>query len=186
MEEGQVTLDGETRRLSAPFFVIATQNPIELAGTYPLPESQLDRFLLRIELGYPDRAAERQLLVGDTSKRQTLAFTRQCLTSQEVLALQKQVDQVHVADAFVEYLQDILAFTRSGTHFYMGLSPRAGLALMQAAKSWAFISGRDFALPEDLQAVLLPVAGHRLRSRDDLAEIPAQQLNSLFQKVPVP
>jgi MoxR-like ATPase len=186
MEEGQVTLDGETRRLSAPFFVIATQNPIELAGTYPLPESQLDRFLLRIELGYPDREAERQLLVGDTSKRQTLAFTRQCLTSQEVLALQKQVDQVHVADAFVEYLQDILAFTRSGTHFYMGLSPRAGLALMQAAKSWAFISGRDFALPEDLQAVLLPVAGHRLRSRDDLAEIPAQQLNSLFQKVPVP
>jgi len=185
MEEGQVTSDGETRRLSDPFFVIATQNPMELSGTFPLPESQLDRFLMRIELGYPDREAERELLVGDTAKRQALADTRQCLTPQDVLALQKQVDAVHVADAFLDYLQDLLAFTRSGNHFHMGLSPRAGLALMQAAKSWAFISGRDYTLPEDLQAVLIPVVGHRLRSRDDLTEIPARRLNTLFQKVPV-
>jgi len=185
MEEGQVTSDGETRRLSDPFFVIATQNPMELSGTFPLPESQLDRFLMRIELGYPDREAERELLVGDPAKRRVLADTRQCLTPQDVLALQKQVDAVHVADAFLDYLQDLLAFTRSGTHFHMGLSPRAGLALMQAAKSWAFISGRDYTLPEDLQAVLIPVVGHRLRSRDDLTEIPARRLNTLFQKVPV-
>lgn len=185
MEEGQVTSDGETRRLSDPFFVIATQNPMELSGTFPLPESQLDRFLMRIELGYPDREAERELLVGDPAKRQALADTRQCLTPQDVLALQKQVDAVHVADAFLDYLQDLLAFTRSGTHFHMGLSPRAGLALMHAAKSWAFISGRDYTLPEDLQAVLVPVVGHRLRSRDDLTEIPARRLNTLFQQVPV-
>lgn len=185
MEEGQVTIDGETRRLPNPFFVIATQNPSELSGTFPLPESQLDRFFMRIELGYPDREAERQLLLDDPAKRQALACTRQCLTPQEVRALQEQVNRVHVADAFLDYLQDILAFTRSGTHFHMGLSPRAGLALMQAAKSWAFINGREYTLPEDLQAVLLPVAGHRLRSRDDLTEIPAQRLNTLFRKVAV-
>jgi len=185
MEEGQVTSDGETRRLSDPFFVIATQNPMELSGTFPLPESQLDRFLMRIELGYPDREAERELLVGDPAKRRALAETRQCLAPQDVLALQKQVDAIHVSDAFLDYLQDLLTFTRSGTHFHMGLSPRAGLALMQAAKSWAFISGRDYTLPEDLQAVLIPVVGHRLRSRDDLTEIPARRLNTLFQQVPV-
>jgi MoxR-like ATPase len=185
MEEGQVTIDGETRRLPNPFFVIATQNPIELSGTFPLPESQLDRFLMRIELGYPGREAERQLLLDDPAKRQALAYTRQCLTPQEVRALQEQVNRVHVADAFLDYLQDILAFTRSDAHFHVGLSPRAGLALMQAAKSWAFINGREYTLPEDLQAVLLPVAGHRLRSRDDLTEIPARRLHTLFQKVAV-
>lgn len=186
MEEGQVTSDGETRRLSTPFFVIATQNPMELSGTFPLPESQLDRFLMRIELGYPDRHAERQLLLGDRVQRQSLKNTQQCLAPQDVLALQQQVDQVHVADAFLNYLQDLLAFTRSGRHFHMGLSPRAGLALMQAARSWAFINGRDYALPEDLQAVLISVVGHRLRSRDDLTEIPAVRLNPLFHEVPVP
>lgn len=186
MEEGQVTSDGKTRHLSAPFFVIATQNPMELSGTFPLPESQLDRFLMRIELGYPDREAERQLLTSDRTQRQALDRLQQCLTPQDVLTLQKQVDQVHVADAFLNYLQDLLAFTRAGTLFHMGLSPRAGLALMHAARSWAFISGRDYALPEDLQAVLISVVGHRLRSRDDLSEIPARQLSTLFQEVPIP
>ncbi len=186
MEEGQVTIDGETRRLDQPFFVIATQNPVELSGTFPLPESQLDRFLMRIQLGYPDREAERQMLVGDTAKRQAMVYTPQCLTPQEVMNLQEQVDTVHTAEAFLAYLQDILDFTRADAHFHMGLSPRAGLALMKAAKSWAFISGRDYALPEDLQAILIPVAGHRLRSREDLNEIPGQRLTSLFQNVPVP
>jgi len=186
MEEGQVTSDGETRRLADPFFVIATQNPMELSGTFPLPESQLDRFLMRIELGYPDREAERRLLMGDRGRRQVLDHTKQCLDPKDVRTLQNQVDAVHVAAACLNYLQDLLAFTRSGTHFHMGLSPRAGLALMQAARSWALFSGRDYTLPEDLQAVLVPVVGHRLRSRDDLAEIPARRLEVLFQEVAVP
>ncbi len=186
MEEGQVTSDGETRRLSRPFFVIATQNPMELSGTFPLPESQLDRFLMRIELGYPDRNAERQLLTGDPSRRQALDHLPQCLVPQDVLNLQAQVVGVHVAEAFLNYLQDLLAFSRNGAHFHMGLSPRAGLSLMQAARAWAFISGRDYALPEDLQAVLISVVGHRLRARDDLSEIPTQRLMSLFQEVTIP
>jgi MoxR-like ATPase len=186
MEEGQVTSDGKTRGLSAPFFVIATQNPMELSGTFPLPESQLDRFLMRIELGYPDREAERRLLGGDRSQRLALVSMKRCLAPEDVLALQKQVDRVHVSDAFLNYLQDLLGFTRASEHFHMGLSPRAGLALMQAARSWAFISGRDFALPEDIQAVLISVVGHRLRSRSDLSEIPARRLQILFQEVPIP
>lgn len=186
MEEGQVTSDGKTRRLVAPFFVIATQNPLELSGTFPLPESQLDRFLMRIELGYPSREAERLLLSGDVAQRRVLNDMQQCLTPADVLALQSRADHVHVADAFLNYLQDLLEFTRTARYFHMGLSPRAGLALMRAARSWAFITGRDYALPEDLQAVLISVVGHRLRSRDDLAEIPARQLDQLFQEVPVP
>ncbi len=186
MEEGQVTSDGETRRLAEPFFVIATQNPMELSGTFPLPESQLDRFLLRIELGYPDRQAERQLLVGSRFRRQTGEAATQCLAPRDVRALQQQVDAIHVADACLNYLQDLLAFTRNGTHFHMGLSPRAGLALMQAARSWALINGRDYALPDDLQAVLIPVVGHRLRSREDLTEISPRRLQVLFQEVAVP
>jgi MoxR-like ATPase len=186
MEEGQVTSDGRTRQLSAPFFVIATQNPLELSGTFPLPESQLDRFLMRIELGYPDREAERLLLGGGRARRPTLSGMRRCLAPEDVLALQKQVDRVTVSEAFLNYLQDLLDFTRTGRHFHMGLSPRAGLALMHAARSWAFISGRDYVLPEDLQAVLISVVGHRLRSRDDLSEIPAQRLKTLFQEVAIP
>jgi MoxR-like ATPase len=186
MEEGQVTSDGKTRQLSTPFFVIATQNPLELSGTFPLPESQMDRFLMRIALGYPDREAERLLLIGDRSQRLVLNDIKQCLAPEDVLAIQKQVDRVHVADAFLNYLQDLLAFTRTGKHFHMGLSPRAGLALMHAARAWAFISGRDYALPEDLQAVLVTVVGHRLRSVDDLAEIPVRRLKILFQEVPIP
>jgi MoxR-like ATPase len=186
MEEGQVTSDGQTRPLATPFFVIATQNPMELSGTFALPESQMDRFLMRIELGYPDREAERLLLGGDRADRLALNNLKQCLTPEDVLALRKQVDRVHVADAFLNYLQDLLAFSRSNVQFHMGLSPRAGLALVQAARSWAFISGRDYVLPEDLQVVLISVVGHRLRSRNDLAEIPTQQLKILFREVPIP
>jgi len=186
MEEGQVTSDGKTRRLVAPFFVIATQNPLELSGTFPLPESQLDRFLMRIELGYPDREAERRLLGGNLAQRKALDSMQRCLSPEDVLALQKQVDRVHVSDAFLNYLQDLLGFTRTGRHFHMGLSPRAGLALMHASRSWAFISGRDYTLPEDIQAILMGVVGHRLRSCDDLSEIPSRRLKALFQEVPIP
>lgn len=186
MEERQVTSDGKTRRLAEPFFVIATQNPLELSGTFSLPESQLDRFLMRIELGYPDRSAERRLLNGDRQPHQAMETLGQCLTPEDVLALQAEVEEVHAADAFLNYLQDLLAFTRGSPHFHMGLSPRAGLALMQAARAWALISGRDYLVPEDLQAVMIHVAGHRLRSREDLAEIPSSRLALLFQEVAVP
>ncbi|MGA6926977.1 MAG: MoxR family ATPase, partial [Desulfosarcina sp.] len=186
MEEGQVTSDGKTRRLPAPFFVIATQNPLELSGTFPLPESQLDRFLMRIELGYPDREAERRLLGGDHQSHHSLEEMPRCLTAGDVLSLQRQVDRVHAADALLNYLQDLLDFTRSHEHFHIGLSPRAGLALIQAARAWAFIAGRDYALPEDIQAVLLSVVGHRLRSADDLSEIPKRRLKTLLEEVPVP
>lgn len=186
MEERQVTSDGETRPLAAPFFVIATQNPLELSGTFPLPESQLDRFLMRIALGYPDREAERLLLSGERTPYESIETLPQCLSPEDILRLQEEVDQVHSSAAFLSYLQDLLDFTRESPHFHMGLSPRAGLALLHAARSWAFIAGRDYALPEDIQAVLVSVAGHRLRARESAGEIPAGQLTVLFQEVPVP
>jgi MoxR-like ATPase len=186
MEERQVTSDGETRRLATPFFVIATQNPLELSGTFPLPESQLDRFLMRIELGYPDRDAERRLLMGDREQRQALETMQPCMTPSDLLVLQDAAGRVHVSDAMLAYLQDILDFTRRSPHFQMGLSPRAGMALLSAARSCALINGRDFVLPEDLQTVLTSVVGHRLRAQEDLAEIPAERLTELFNQVSLP
>ena len=160
MEERQVTVEGNTRPLEKPFYVIATQNPIEQSGTFPLPESQLDRFLMRIDLGYPDRTAEKKLLKQGETKS-TLASLRPMLTGEEVLMLQQQVAQVHISDALLDYVQDLLDFTRNSSNFYVGLSPRAGLNLLMAAKSKAFLHGRDFALPEDLQQVMPWVVGHR-------------------------
>ncbi len=186
MEERQVTSDGETRPLAEPFFVIATQNPLELSGTFPLPESQLDRFLMRIALGYPDREAERLLLSGERTSYESIETLPQCLAPGDILRLQEEVDKVHNSAAFLSYLQDLLDFTRTSPHFHMGLSPRAGLALLHAARSWAFVAGRDYALPEDIQAVLVSVAGHRLRARESAGEIPSGQLAILFQEVPVP
>jgi MoxR-like ATPase len=185
MEERQVTVEGKTRPLDAPFFVIATQNPIEQFGTFPLPESQLDRFLMRIDLGYPNRSAEKILLKqGET--RNLLADLQPTLTSKDVLMLQEQVSEVHVSDALLEYVQDLLDFSRNSAHFHIGLSPRAGLNLLMASKSRACLEGRDYALPEDLQNVLPWVVGHRLRSKDDGIEIPMDRLKSIFLTVPVP
>jgi MoxR-like ATPase len=185
MEERQVTVEGETRILDQPFFVIATQNPIEQSGTFPLPESQLDRFLMRIDLGYPDRLAERQLLKqGET--RSTLASVQPLLTSEDVLRLQTRVAGVHVSDALLDYVQDLLDFTRESSAFYVGLSPRAGLNLVTAAKSRAFLNARDYTLPEDLQRVMPWVIGHRLRSRDEGLEFSRQRLMDLLRDVPVP
>ncbi len=184
MEEQQVTLDDRTRRLKSPFFVIATQNPLEHAGTFPLPDSQLDRFLMRIELGYPDREAEKMLLNGMSA--QNISDMEPCLSGEDVLEIQKKVTEVRVSEALVEYLQDILDFTRTSSFFHTGLSPRAGLALLRAVRSHAFLHGRDYALPEDLQTVLPWVAGHRLRGGSDLREIPRDRLNALFAEVPVP
>jgi len=185
MEERQVTVEGKTRALDQLFFVIATQNPIEQSGTFPLPESQLDRFLMRIDLGYPNRAAEKMLLSqGET--RSTLADMQPMLTGKDVLMLQQQVSEVHVSDALLEYVQDLLGFTRQSPHFHVGLSPRAGLNLLIAAKSSAFLQQRDYALPEDLQQVMPWVIRHRLRSRDDGVEFSRDELMSILLEVPVP
>ena len=185
MEERQVTIEGKTRTLDQPFFVIATQNPIEQSGTFPLPESQLDRFLMRIDLGYPNRAAEKRLLsLGET--RSTLDDMQPLLTNRDVLVLQQQVSEVTASDALLEYVQDLLGFTRRSPHFHVGLSPRAGLNLLSAAKSSAFLQQREYALPEDLQQVMPWVVGHRLRARDDGAEFPRDRLMSILLEVPVP
>jgi len=185
MEERQVTIEGETRPLPRPFFVIATQNPLELAGTFPLPESQLDRFLLRIELGYPDRSSEHDLLRGGGTY-QELAKIKPLLSPEKVIHFQQLAAMVHVSDTLVEYIQNILDFTRTSALFHTGLSPRGGLYLLRAARSWAFINGRDFALPEDVQKILPFVAGHRLRKADGQGEMERAELMGLLLSVPVP
>lgn len=162
MEEHRVTAEGITYDLPEPFFVIATQNPSHLIGTYPLPESQLDRFLMRIELGYPDYTAERTLLTGQT--RHALIETLPVMLAPEQLkTFQQAVTQIHASSALLDYLQALINYTRDSSDFQYGLSPRAGLAVLSAAKSWAFLDNRDAVLPEDIQAVLAPVAGHRLK-----------------------
>jgi len=161
MEEGQVTVEGETRPLPEPFFVIATQNPAYQIGTFPLPESQLDRFLMRIELGYPDAQAERALLEGE-DRREILARLPACLTPAQLHEAQARVAGVHAAPPLLDYMQDLLNFSRQSSLFRGGLSPRAGLGLLRAARAWALLHRRGHVLPEDVQAVLPPVVGHRL------------------------
>ncbi|MDS4031522.1 MAG: AAA family ATPase [Candidatus Contendobacter sp.] len=161
MEEGQVTIEGETRKLPEPFFVIATQNPAYQIGTFPLPESQLDRFLMRIELGYPDAQAERLLLEGE-DRRDVLARLPVCLTPDQLREAQGRVAGVHAAPPLLDYVQGLLAFSRQSSLFRGGLSPRAGLALLRAARAWALLHRRGHVLPEDVQAVLPAVVGHRL------------------------
>ncbi len=185
MEERQVTIEGKTRALEKPFFVIATQNPLEQTGTFPLPESQLDRFLMRIELGYPDRQAEKILLQQGDTKR-TLSAMEACLESGDVLAIQEQITQIHHSDALLDYVQDIVEFTRTSSHFHMGLSPRAGLSLLRASAAWAFLNGREYTIPEDVQTILPWVVRHRVRSGEDLREFSRDRLESLLMTVPIP
>ncbi len=166
MEEHQVTVEGETRRLPDPFFVIATQNPINLAGTYPLPESQLDRFLMRLRLGYPDQRAERELLEMDT-ERDKVEAVQQCLQLEQVIDFRQRSATVKASSALLDYVQRLIAHTRSHEEFHFGLSPRGSLALMRAAKTWALMCGRDHVVPEDVQTVLPPVVEHRLRAMSD-------------------
>jgi MoxR-like ATPase len=185
MEEHQVTADGETMKLPEPFFVIATQNPSHQIGTFPLPESQLDRFLMRIKLGYPDKAAERALLKGE-DRRDLIARIATTMSADELTALQKDVTRIFVSDALVDYVQALVLHTRDSARFEMGLSPRAGLALMRAAQSWALMSGRNQVLPEDVQTVAPAVVGHRLRpiaNADNKILDPAQEL---IRAVPIP
>ncbi|MDY0068290.1 MAG: MoxR family ATPase [Porticoccaceae bacterium] len=162
MAEGQVTVEGETRPLPSPFFVIATQNPGFQSGTFPLPESQQDRFMLRISLGYPDPVAERQLLEGGDS-RERLARIRPVIDPARLLELQRAATAVHASPAVLDYLQRLVAYTRTATNISCGLSPRAALALLQCARAHAMIAGRDYVIPEDIQALFPALAGHRLQ-----------------------
>lgn len=163
MEEHHVTIEGKAYPLPSPFFVIATQNPSHQIGTFPLPESQLDRFLMRLELGYPDHDAERQLLKGQ-NRHTLIESIKVKLPLEHLLSMQHTVTEVYVSNALLDYCQAIISFTRTSSDYHYGLSPRAGLALLNAAKAWAFMDQRDAVLPEDIQAVLAAVAGHRLRS----------------------
>ena len=166
MEEGQVTIEGATRPLPQPFFVIATQNPISQGGTFALPESQLDRFLMRLSLGYPARAAEKALLLG-VSRRDLVPRLERVIDHAQLAALQAQAREVRASDALVDYVLRLVEATRSQAQFAWGLSPRASLALLAAARAWALLLGREYVIPEDVQAVLPAVASHRLREQVD-------------------
>jgi len=168
MEEHQVTIEGETRRLPQPFFVIATQNPSYQIGTFPLPESQLDRFTMRIQLGYPDADAERALLQGQ-DRRDLLEELKPCMTIDELVELQHRAQLIHASGALLDYVQALVNHSRRTADYVNGLSPRAALALLHAARAWALMEGRAHALPEDVQAVLSGVVGHRLCPAGDIA-----------------
>ena len=184
MEERQVSADGTTYVLPEPFFVVATQNPHEQLGTFGLPESQLDRFLMRVILGYPDAAHERELLRGG-ERRELLPAIAPVLTAQAVLAAQREVRTVHIADALLDYAQAVIARSREAAELKLGLSPRAGQGLIRAAQAWAYLAGRNAVLPEDVQAVLPAVVAHRLERRDpagDGVDVAAE----IIRAVPVP
>lgn len=182
MEERQVTADGRTRPLPNPFFVIATQNPQHQIGTFALPESQLDRFLMRLTIGYPDHESERALLRGE-DRRRLLEQLRPVMDAAKLEALQLDTRQVHVSDALLDYVQALIAYTRASGTFVHGLSPRSGLALMRAARAWAFLHARDMVIPEDVQAVLEPVVHHRLVLRETGPQGTAE---ILLQEVGIP
>ncbi len=187
MEERQVSVDGLTRKLPEPFFVIATQNPFDQLGTYALPESQLDRFLLCISLGYPSRAAERALLEG-RDRRELIAALQPTLNPASLMLLQRQAQAVHAAPALLDYVQELLMQTRNGRWFIEGLSPRAGLGLLRAARAWALLQGRDYLIPDDVQQVFPAVAGHRLRTLDSpVVNRPAslQAVQAVLEQTPV-
>ena len=184
MEERQVTADGEPFALPEPFFVIATQNPAHQIGTFPLPESQLDRFLLRIRLGYPDRAAERALLMGE-DRRELLERQPAVASPAALVELQHAAQRVHVSEALVDYVQALLGTTRNSPELANGLSPRAGLGLIAAARAWALLDGRDHVLPDDVQTLFPHVAAHRLHLAGDGRPAPPATLVRLMQAVAV-
>lgn len=170
MGEGQVTADGKTYTLPNPFFVIATQNPLYQSGTFPLPESQLDRFMMRLSLGYPSLDAER-LLLKEGSTQSALEGLEAVVTLKQLSALRQLVHKIRVSDSVIDYLQRLLSYTRESTEFANGLSPRAALAWLQCAKAWALIHQRDYVIPDDLQATMLAVVGHRLLPKERLSSV---------------
>lgn len=185
MEENQVTIEGETRLLPTPFFVIATQNPSEQVGTFLLPESQLDRFLMRLTLGYPDAQAERALLQGE-ERRSLLNRLTPCLHPETLLALQARIQTIHTAPSLLDYVQKLLQASRRNAAFRNGLSPRAGIGLVRAARAWALLAQRDYVLPEDVQAVLPAVVGHRLAAHDGNDNNTREAVEALVHGVAVP
>jgi MoxR-like ATPase len=185
MEEQQVSVEGETRALPRPFFVIATQNPTDQLGTYPLPESQLDRFLMCITLGYPDRSSERALLAGQ-DRRAAIHGLRPVMTPAELLEAQKAVLAVHASEALLDYLQSLIAATRSGAWFVEGLSPRAGIAVLRAAKARALLGERDYVAPDDIQAILAQSAAHRLVPVAGAGRGRTEQVRAMVEAVPLP
>src|SRR5258706_1033176 len=186
MEEHQVTAEGETRPLPEPFFVIATQNPMHQVGTFPLPESQLDRFLMRISLGYPDAKAEPALLQG-VDRRDLLPRLTPCMQPADLVALQRTARDVHVSGALLDYLQALVDYSRKSPDYVNGLSPRAALALLNAARAWAMMDGRKQVLPEDVQAIVPGVVGHRIYvARDNTRINGAAVAEQLIEAVPIP
>ncbi len=185
MEEKQVTIEGETRPLPSPFFVIATQNPHDQLGTYLLPESQLDRFLMRISLGYPDRIAERELLMG-RDRRDLVEELPSLLSLEELQTLQQKVLEVHAAGPLLDYVQDLILATRSGQWFMQGLSPRAGIAVLRAAQARALLNGRNYVAPDDVQAILPQTIAHRLLPLSQAGRGANEQVRAMLEAVPLP
>lgn len=184
MAEGQVTIDGNTLPLPTPFFVIATQNPSSQFGTFSLPESQLDRFLMRIQLGYPDAVSERALLEGSVG-RSWLTHVENKISNKQLIQIQQKVSSVHASSTLLDYLQRIIYFSRSHKNLHYGLSPRAALGLLSAAKAWAFIHRREYVIPEDVQAVLTAVTYHRLVLAADSPSTALAVVEAMLNEVPV-
>ncbi len=185
MAEGQVTIEGDTHVLPNPFFVIATQNPLDLVGTFPLPDSQLDRFLLSISLGFPEPSVERRLLTA-TDRAQVLSETRAVLEPEDILALQNDCLRVHTSEALLDYIQALLAETRNSRWFETGLSPRAGIALLHCSRAHAYIENRDFAAPEDVKAVFPALSKHRMTVPHGMEASVEEQISDLLRQVAVP
>jgi MoxR-like ATPase len=185
MAEGQVTIENETHVLPRPFFVMATQNPVDLVGTFPLPDSQLDRFLLSLSIGYPDPAAERQLLTSE-DRALLLARTTTLLSPEDVLALQADCERVFVSDNLLDYIQALLLETRDERWFETGLSPRAGLALLRASRAHAFLEDRDYVMPEDVKVIFPGLARHRLSPSSGFSQSSEEQIHKLLDQVPIP
>ena len=185
MEEQQVTVDNDTRALPRPFFVIATQNPSDQLGTYPLPESQLDRFLLRITLGYPDAAAERALLAGE-DRRQAIERLVPVMTAEQLLQAQVAVQRVHASEALLDYLQALILASRSGQWFVSGLSPRAGMAVLRAARARALMAQRDYVAPDDIQSLLPQAIAHRLNPVPGAGRGAVEQVRAMVEALPLP
>jgi MoxR-like ATPase len=183
MEERQVTIDGETRILPQPFFVLATQNPLHQIGTFPLPESQLDRFMMRISLGYPNAEAEKELLKGK-DRRVLIQNLEKNDLSKQIIEWQATVPQIIVRDPLIHYVQAILQHTRQSPDYKSGLSPRAGLAMLRSAQAWAMLSGRDFVIPEDIQSIMSGVINHRLSPTTPQSS--EQLATRLIEQVPIP
>jgi MoxR-like ATPase len=185
MEEHQVSVDGQTRPLPAPFFVIATQNPSDQLGTYPLPESQLDRFLMCITIGYPDARSERELLAGQ-DRREAVARLEPVMTPAQLVEAMAEVRRIHVSDPLLDYLQALIAATRSGHWFADGLSPRAGIGVLRLARARALLARRDFVSPDDVQAILPQAIAHRLTPLAGAGRGRREQVRAMIESVPLP